>query len=85
MFNFDPSFDIGHDDYNEIIISVNAISREKFKTGAEWPLFKVWFTIKIGDFGDTDKVNLEDFVNSFEVNRFPRRFSNVVEAMIKAG
>ena len=47
--------------------------------------FKVWFTKKIDDFVDTDKVNLEDFVNSIEVNRFPRRFSKVVEAMIKGG
>ena len=84
MFQFNPTWDIGHDDFKEIVLSVQSIKMDKFSAGTEWPLFKQWFIKKLGNFVDTDKFNLNDFKDAIEVNRVPRRFAVIVESLIKA-
>ena len=84
MFQFNPTWDIGHDDFKEIVLSVQSIKMDKFSAGTEWPLFKQWFIKKLANFVDTDKFNLNDFKDAIEVNRVPRRFAVIVESLIKA-
>ena len=83
MFLFVENWDIGHDDFKEIIAAVQSIKIEKFTNGTEWPLCKRWFTKRLGNYVDTDKFTLDEFMRAITVNRSPRRFAGIIEALIR--
>ena len=84
MFQFNPSWDIGHDDYKEIMLSIDSNKMVQFSSGTQWPLFKTWLTKRLSNFIDTDKFAVDAFKDATEVNKIPRRFAAIVEKLIRA-
>ena len=83
MFLFIDNWDIGHDDFKEIIAAVQSIKIERFTNVTEWPLFKRWFYKRLANYVDTDKFTLDEFMRAVAVNRLPRRFAGIIEALIR--
>ena len=84
MLQFNPSWDIGHDDYKEIMLSIDSNKMVQFSSGTQWPLFKTWLTKRLSNFIDTDKFAVDAFKDATEVNKIPRRFAAIVEKLIRA-
>ena len=83
MFLFVENWDIGHDDFKEILAAAQSIKIEKFTNATEWPLFKRWFAKRLANYVDTDKFTLDEFMRAITVNRSPRRFAGIIEALIR--
>ena len=81
MFLFVENWDIGHDDFKEILAAVQSIKIERFTNGTEWPLFKRWFAKRLANYVDTDKFTLDEFIRAITVNRSPRRFAGIIDAL----
>ena len=64
MFLFVENWDIGHDDFKEILAAAQSIKIEKFTNATEWPLFKRWFAKRLANYVDPDKFTLDEFMRA---------------------